>query len=706
MQFGPYRLDAETGELWKAGVRLRLQDQPFRVLLALLDKPGELVTREDLRQRLWPDDTYVDFDHALTTAVKKLRRALGDSALRPHYIETLPRRGYRFVGELRSDQDASGASEAAANPGLMRQRNLLAFAAAAMALLAVFAFLRDPDQVEGRVESRTVRKFSFSAAVAGSRRTATAAISPDGRHIAYIGGEDRSIWIRDIDAEEPRRLDRTVGARGVFWSPDSQFLGFAQGSALRSVSIHGGPLTELCQLLDDSFFGGAWEPGGDEIYFAAGSPPAIFRVAARGGQPEQAFDQVVTEAGGGNFEPAFVYGVGRRRLLIFTAGGPGHSELFVQDLDNGEEKRLGQGRSAAFSPSGHILFQSGFDAGIWAVGFDPRLIETTGPATPVAENGGRPSVSSDGTLIYQDIDPLLPRQLTWRDRSGKLLGRIGPSDASVRTPAVSPDNRRVAYRRMEQGNNDIWVRDLETGVESRVSFDPVLDLDPTWSPDGRRLAWRSDRDGNAEIVSRAADGSSDVEVLVATTAAERPGDWLPNNAGMVYSRSDLEAGSDIWIMETGSPELQPRPLFTTPFNEFSPRLSPDGRLLAYCSDETGSPEVYVRAFPDGRKGWQVSRGGGCQPRWSRDSGELFYVDDHNGLVATRVTLGDALTVGERKTLFTNSDLGAASSRWTTYDVAPDGKRFILAEIVGEQTASGSTVIHIVENWFVDLERTL
>ncbi len=709
LQFGPYRLDSDTGELWKAGVRLRLQDQPFRVLHALLERPGELVTRDELRNKLWPDDTYVDFDHALTTAVKKLRRTLSDSALRPRYIETLPKRGYRFVGDLRqADEPAvEDPPPPPASPelGLRIQRNLLAGLAAAMALLAAFAFLDQPAGAPGPESAVGVRRFSFPADISGARRSIAPAISPDGRHIAFVGPDpEAAIWVRDMNADEPRRLDRTADVRSVFWSPDSQRIGFADGASLRSVSVHGGPVAELCRLLDNTFFGGAWDPDGDEIYFATGSPPSIYRVPAEGGHPEQAFEQVVSQTGGGNIEPAFVVGSARRRLLVFAAGGPGQSELFVHDLDTGERKRLGQGRFAAYSPSGHILFQSGVDAGVWAVGFDAKRLEVTSPAAPVAENGGRPSVSHDGTLLYQDLEPLSPRQLTWRDRAGRKLGRIGVAEPSVRTPALSPDGRRVAYRRMEQGNHDIWIRDLDSDVEKRVSFDPVLDIDPVWSPDGTRLAWRSDRDGNAEIVARAADGASDAEIFVATTAAERPGSWLPDGAGMVYSRSDLETGSDIWIFDASAPELQPRPLFTTPFNEFSPRISPDGALLAYCSDESGSVEVYVRAFPDGREAWQVSRDGGCQPRWSWTTGELFYVAGQETMTAARVSLDPAIAIGPRESLFNHPDLRAASPRWTTYDVAPDGERFVLAEVVGERPASDTTIVHIVENWFLELER--
>ncbi|MCB1021335.1 MAG: PD40 domain-containing protein, partial [Acidobacteria bacterium] len=618
MRFGPFRVDPLTGELWNGGIRVRVPEQPFQVLVALVERPGELVTREQLRDRLWPEDTHVDYDHALTTAVKKLRRALHDSSLHPRYIETLPKRGYRFIAPVEpfgepddgAEAEAVEAEDSELGQRLRRQRNL---ALAALGCVAAGALLWGA-RPEPAPPPEPTRRFSITPPGQSESRGLRSSISPDGRMLAWVTPDVRSpIWIRTLDREQPRRLDGTEGADLVSWSPDSQSLAFGSDSALRKVSVYGGPVTTLCPLSGSIFGGSAWSPDGEAIVFSTGLPPVLFEVSSRGGEPRALADPVVTPAGGGNLDPHFVDAPGRR-LLAFAAGGPNAHDLIVRDLDSGEQVVLGPGRRPIYSPRGMMLYQAdGAEGGLWAMPFDLAGLATGGPSVPVSETGSQPTLSRDGTLVYVDEPRPAPQQLALYDRSGERLRYVGRTQDRIATPAFSPDGSRIAFRGLEQGNYDIWVQAIDAPDRTRVSSNLAIDADPVWAPTGDRVVWRADREGNSRIYSRSVDGRDQEAPFLTGAAAPRPLDWTPGNR-LIYSTSGFDAGADLWIAQPGSDggALQERPLMETKFNETNGRLSPDERYLAYCSYESVVYEVYVRPFGVGGRAWQASRNGGSQ----------------------------------------------------------------------------------------------
>ena len=730
--FGPFVVDRESGELFKGSVRVHLQEQPFRVLVALLDRPGEVVTRDQLRERLWPDDTFVDFNHALTTAVKKLRRILNDSATYPRYIETLPKRGYRFIAPVGRPQP-NGASKGTQNGSLaagssapndeasaapereadrresQRQvpvgRYVLALAAVAVTVAFWAAWTRD----SGSVPTTGLRKFEITSKglpePAGRPPFRVPVISPNGRHIAFLSGAPVSrIWIRDLDREQPRALEQTEGATGMFWSPDSQYLVFGNRTDLKRVSVHGGAATTIARLSSSLFVGGTWSPDASTIVFSTGLPPVLYEVPAAGGDPRPLIDQIVTAAGGGNSRPIFLPSPRGSRRVVFGVGGPSDSELFARDLDTAEQVQLGPGRRPVYSPSGHVIFEGvGAGSGIWAMSFGGRNFDSFGEPFPIADSGSRASVSNDGTLVYIDGAPARLRQLVWRDRQGRLLSPIGRPQERIRSPRLSPDGERVAARGLEQGNHDIWIHENGREIKTRVSFDPAVDADPVWLPSGNEISWRTTRQGNAEIYYRRLDRDAGPRPLVASELTERPNDWCPDGSCLVYTVTSLENRSDIWFAERSGEgdRFQARPFLRTRFNEVSAQLSPDGRFLAYCSDESGSYEVYVRAFPNGARSRQISRGGGCAPRWSRDSQELFYIEQDR-LIAVPVITHPDFAPGEPETLFRDSSLIMQSLLVANYDVAPDGNSFVLVNTLpAEEKVSRPPSIHLVENWFLE-----
>ena len=268
-------------------------------------------------------------------------------------------------------------------------------------------------------------------------------------------------------------------------------------------------------------------------------------------------------------------------------------------------------------------------------------------------------------------------------------------------PALSPDERRIAVVGLENGNQDIWIHDVDRTEKTRLTFDADADIRPTWSPSGGHLAFSSLRQGDWDIFIRRADGAGGVTPLVAKALVGLVTDWSGREEFVLFRRDHPKTGPDLWYLprkDEGSSELVP--FLQTPFAERAGKLSPDGRYIAYISDESGRHEVYVEEFP-GRGGKsQVSDAGGVQPRWSRDGKELFYVED-GSLIAVSVTTKPNFSTGARRKLFESAGLRITPSHLPNYDVSADGRRFVIPERVETDTP---TVIRVVRNWFAEFDR--
>ena len=269
--------------------------------------------------------------------------------------------------------------------------------------------------------------------------------TPNGRHIVYVvAGEEMKVWVRDLGLDEPRELDGTEGARAVFWSPDSQFIGFFTIEGLKKIPVQGGPAITLCALPPAARPQGAWSPDGSAIAFSAGGPPRIYEIPARGGEPKLSFEQRASVRGGAYSSPHLLPLVTQARSIIFSVGTGGGSDLVVRNTETGESVTLTRGEYPVYSNTGHILYQTAGDtAGLWALPFSIETLKPTGEAFPIIENAGNPSVAEDGTLVYVDFQGRKD-QLVWRARTGEALGRIGQPQGAIRYPALSPDGSRVA----------------------------------------------------------------------------------------------------------------------------------------------------------------------------------------------------------------------------------------------------------------------
>ena len=543
-----------------------------------------------------------------------------------------------------------------------------------------------------------LRRFSIApqSGVDADPLTGSVAVSPNGKYIAFAAeSTDGALWVQDLDQDEPRELVGTEGAILPFWSPDSEFIAFAKDGDLWKMSVHGGAVGLICPLPNPEFFQGTWSPIGDSIVFSSinGTELPLYEVSAQGGVPEELVTRADLEEDVGflsrpHFLPAEV-----GRALLFTVGSTAASRIYAKNLDTGQTADLGPGDRPVYSPStGHIIYQSqrgSYD--LWARSFSPRTLRFGGAAFPIRQNARQPSLSSDDTLVYLDGSGAVSDiGLVWVDRTGRVTADTGMTFVTV-NPLItlSPDGQSVAYR---EGSAS-WVQDLSRG--SRVMMDDSLSLGLSWSPDGERIAFIP-LSGTSTPVIRSADGSSEPVLLESAPDNVTSLDWS-SDGRIVLEVVDADTGSDLWYLERDDDGAwQLRPFLATTSNEVAAQVSPNGRYLAYLSDESGRSEVYVQPFPGGGQRTIVSTNGGRGLRWSRDGRELFFREGR-AVVAVDVSTEEEFSVGTATRLF---DILPATRSAASYDVSPDGQQFLvrLPRYV-DDSEQAKPKIRVVENWY-------
>jgi len=589
-----------------------------------------------------------------------------------------------------------------------RLRALQAVAAVAtLAFLAVFAvhFTQAPPEAP----VNPTRRFSFS-----QDGLTSASTSPDGRYVAFATGTapESSLWLRAIGTETAREIRGTEGARPQLdWSPDSHAIVFATTTQIKRVGINSGdPITlgDLPGTGPQGFMGVTWSPDGERIVFSS-TGGALYEVPARGGEPKR----VLGENGSGHVEPHFLPAGAGPEALVYELD----SQVWVWNRETDEQTEIGPGSAPVYSQDGHLIHGSGdaSDPGLFALPFSLASLTPTGEAFPIAEEGQFASVARDGTLVFLDGNAAsVLSTLVWRDRSGAVLETIGQPQPGMSTPALSPDGQRVAVTSSESGSQDVWVHDLLRSTKTRLTFDAGPERTPHWSPSGDEIVyWLQGADGSS-LLRKAADGTGEAVALVEAKDFLPAPDWSRDGRYLVYSERNGDGNYDIRYLQF-APEgavSEPVTFLGTPAQESASMLSPDGRFVAYVSNESGHNEIYVRPFPDGAGRWQASVEGGSQPRWSRDGTELYYVEG-DVLMVVPVSTAQGVTLGQPQQLFESEDL-PSDYPTPTYDVSADGQRFVtiasLDEIqpgASEQSKPEPPKIRVVQNWaeeFRDRER--
>jgi Tol biopolymer transport system component len=550
-----------------------------------------------------------------------------------------------------------------------------------------------------------------AAEVVGNAFDPDVVISPDGRRIAYVTNASGTVhagrlYVRALDQLEPTLLANS--ARSPFFSPDGQWVGFVEDEdgSLAKIPVTGGPIVTIGALPLKNLPRGATWGQGDKIIFATSDPrTGLFQISAAGGEPKVLTTPHPEKGEVDHLFPEFLPG-GRAVLFTITNNkSPASSQIAVLDLRTGKYRVLLQGGSnPRYSASGHIVY--GVEGTLRAAAFDLDSLEVRGTPVPVLEDvitkiSGAASfdVASNGTLVYlAGKADTAQRTIVWVDRQGREEAIKVPPRAYAYA-RLSPDGTRVALDIRDQ-ENDIWVWNLERQTLSRLTFDPGLNRGPVWTPDGKRLAFSAQREGSENIYWQAADGSGAPEQLTK----------IPN--GSVIPLAFSLDGSQLLFTEAAGPldvsllrlngGRKPELLLHNSFNESNAEISPNGRWLAYESDESGRNEIYVRPFPDVNAGrWQVSTDGGTRPLWNPNGRELFYYVPPGTLMAVRVEPGPSFAAGPPSVIFQ----GEYDSRYSgrQYSVSPDGKRFLMIKDAGSNTGASPREINVVLNWTEELK---
>jgi serine/threonine protein kinase len=527
------------------------------------------------------------------------------------------------------------------------------------------------------------------------------AISPDGRHLIFVasGEGGQRLWLRPLNQVMAQPLEGTEDATNPFWSPDSRSIGFCAELKLKRIDIAGGPAQVLANAPDCR--GGTWNRDG-VIVFAPSRMEGLYRVPAAGGE-RVGITHPDPQRHLGHTNPQFL--PDGHHLLFFAEGA--EQGIYFAALDSGEFRRLIAADLAVYAPPGYLLFVR--QGVLFAQDFDAARGEVRGDPVPVSgSSASRSSLSIAGlsasetrVLAYRTQSHL--RQLIWFDRSGKEVGTLGaPDENDLDQPALSPDGLRVAVSRQVQGNQNIWLIDAKRGVSSRLTFNAAA-ICPIWSPDGSRIVFDSYRNGPNSLYLKASSGAGSEELLPSPFGVKVPFDWSRDGRFILYLHVDPKTAADLWALPLFG-ERKPIPIAHTQFEEALGQFSPDGRWVAYISNESGSYEVYVQAFPDPGGKWQISTSGGKEPRWRPDGKELFYIAPDGKLMATPIQVaGQVVKAGAPAALFQTRIVGGGSffRGYFQYMVAPDGKNFLI-----NTTAEGSAAspITIVTNWPAGLKK--
>ena len=648
-----------------------------------------------------------------------------------------PRQRIHDIADVRLALE--GAFETAApqtaTPSAAPRRRILVSAGmgilvAVVSALATSALMRRTPAPLQPVRFALVPTGAQALAINGNDRDLV--LSDDGTHLVYVAGPEAQLMVRPIDALNAVPLRGIAGVRNPFLSPDGRWVGFFTDTdgELRKVAIAGGPPVPLCRIVGGPR-GGSWGAD-DTIIFATSEPDTgLFRVAAAGGTATVLTTPDRAHGEGDHLFPSFLPN-GRGVLFTITSsrGGTESAQVVVRDLTTGQTKTLIRGGSqaeyvgpAASSTSwgragsgqaGYLVYAAAgtlravrFDPVTFAAGIDPVPVVESVMTLP---NGAAEfSISRTGALVHVPAEAVTgaARSLVWVTRQGHEEPIAAAPPRTYAKPRLSPDGTRVALDIRDQ-QNDIWIWDLARRTLTRLTAAPTAEESPVWTPDSRRVIFASSRGGVANLYRQAANNTGTVERLTTSPNVQAPMSISPDGTRLIIRETVPKTGVDLRVLRLdpstplGTPSWPTESLVQTTFAEENGELSPDGRWLAYQSNESGRNEISVRPFPNVDAGhWTISIGGGTRPRWARNGTELFYLSGTGAMTRVPIDTGPTFSAGTPTRLFDTRYYTGDTGR--TYDVSSDGQRFLMIKAAGAEQAPSMVV---VVNWSEELKAKL
>lgn len=704
--FEGYRFDFVDRVLSQDGRDVPLPPRAVGILTCLLERAGRIVSKHELLDAVWKD-AHVS-ETSLTEAIGLLRQGLGDDPQHPRFIQTVHRRGYRFVAQIALEAapartltvvPASAPAADIATPGPATPERSYAswFGVRALAVLVAcapvaagaYAWIMRAAPSPPRVARLVVTLPPEQAPAPGLNAHTVVALSPDGRRIVYVAGHTGShrLFVRALDRFDAVPIPGTEGGHGPFFSPDGRSVGFFSDGRLMRIGVDGGEALPIAEAKVG--YGGSWADDGS-IVFAPVSHGPLWRIPAGGGEPVRLTDPSERES---HRWPDVLPG---QRGILFTIWRLGAHDARIAAWRDGDAQPrtiVEEAIHPRYLSSGHLAFVR--NGTLMAAPFDVDTLRLTGPATPVVRRimtgltgAGQFSVAASGALLYLPDDP---------ERHHRTIARVAADGRATSLPlpprayqnlALSPDGRLIAASIPAEGKVDIWIGDLSRGTLARLTSEGT-NVEPVWTPDGRHVTYASDRSGRLEMYRHAIDGSAAPQRIFTQPFDAAPGSWTPDGRTLAFFRIAPDTRSDVMLAsDAGSP----RELVATRAAEAVPRISPDGRWLAYQANDSGHMEVYLRPL-DAAARIQVSQDGGISPAWVPGRSELTY---RAGSTVISVTVSAGVdgtpTLGAARRAMADGDVVLAAP-------AADGS-FVVARRTREDDPL--TTMNVVLDWVQEL----
>lgn len=699
-QFGPFRFEPAQG-LRREGVDVPLPPRALGVLAALLERAGSVVSKQTLMDTTWRE-TFVT-EASLLEAIRLLREAFGDDRQNPTYIQTVHRRGYRFIAPVLAEaavvaeapfDSVQGRKAPAFRTEEKSDRNhrtdenhrtegqgfssgqspfyeraewgpLLAgslAAVAAMVGVAIIFALFGQRAAPPRPTLRFTITLPQDAVIDPLR--GSVAISSDGSRLVYAAihhGRPR-LFLRTIDRDEPTLIDGSDEASDPFFSPDGEWIGFFAHGSLKKLRVEGGRPIALTAARAGG--GATWLPDGT-IIFGGGPGGGLARVSDSGSEGSEPVVLARPEAGSRELRYGWPDALPDGRTVLFTSVSLGDSQVMALDLDTGLRHVVADAAAyGRYSPTGHLVFErrgrleaAPFSLRDRAITSTPRPI-LRDVSTGRAADGPRFAFSPSGSLVYipnQSLDG--DDRLHWLDASGRLEP-IPLPPAPLESVEMAADLSKLAFVVDGDRGPDLWLGDLTRGSVSRIDLDGS-GVGPTWRPNGLEIAFAYSKAGPFNIFVRPADGVGPIESLLTSPWNQLPTSWSPDGRRLAFTEYNPLTGADIWMVDVETRERIP--IVRSLFDESQARFSPDGRWLAYMSNDSGRWEVFVRPADGTGARVQVSTLGGAWPCWSADGRALYFSSANQTLVAA-LRPGAALSISAPLALTARDDLQLAGGR--------------------------------------------